>query len=225
LLVVTLPRLSWRWATIRGLAKLLAFGSGTKIIINGLEKLPPATQPCVYVANHASYIDSFAVLASIPRAFSFIAKEAFRKNLFTYLPLKRLQASFVERFDAQQSIMDIEGLAKDTQREKSLFFFPEGTFTQVTGLRSFRMGAFLTAVQTNRQVVPISIRGTRSILRGRIWVPHRGRITITIGQPLSSEVSADSGREEKWHAAVILRDLSREHILRYSGEPDLSTET
>ena len=224
LLVMTLPRLSWRWAAIRGLSRLLTFASGTKIVVNGLEHLLPASQPCVYVANHASYIDSFAVLASIPRAFSFIAKEAFRKSLFAGPPLKRLQARFVERFDAQQSITDVEGLAKDAQQEKSLFFFPEGTFTAVTGLRSFRMGAFITAVQANMPIVPISIRGTRSILRGRIWIPHRGRITITIGQAISSEVSPDSDREDKWHAAVKLRDLSHQHILRFCGEPDLSHE-
>ncbi len=222
LLVITLPCLSWRWASIRGLAKILAFTTGIKIVVNGLENLPPTSQPCVYVANHASYIDSFAVLASVPRVFSFIAKEALRKSFFAGLPLKRLQARFVERFDAQQSIMDVEGLARDALQEKALFFFPEGTFTRVTGLRSFHMGAFITAVQANLPIVPISIRGTRSILRGRTWVPHHGRITITIGQPISPEVSPDSDREDKWHAAVKLRDLSHEHISRYCGEPNLS---
>lgn len=225
LMVMILPRLKWRWVAIRKLSKLLAFASGTEIVVKGLEHLPPASQPCVYVANHASYIDSFAILASIPRTFSFIAKEEFGKSLLAGPPLRKLKARFVERFDAQKTIVDMEGLARDAQQEKNLFFFPEGTFTRVTGLRSFRMGAFITAVQSNMLIVPIAIRGTRSILRGRIWIPHRGRITITIGQAISPTVSVDSKREEKWRAAVKLRDASREHILRYCGEPNLSQET
>jgi 1-acyl-sn-glycerol-3-phosphate acyltransferase len=223
--VMILPRLNWRWLALRKLAKLLAFTTGTEIVVNGLEHLPPKSQPCVYIANHASYIDSFAILASIPRSFSFIAKEAFKKSLFAGPPLRKLQARFVERFDVQQGIMDIAGVAREAQQEKSLFFFPEGTFTRVTGLRSFRMGAYMTAVQANMPIVPIAIRGTRSILRGRIWFPHRGRITITIGQAISPDVSADSDREARWHAAVKLRDDSRDHILRYCGEPDLAHET
>ena len=225
LLIMVLPRLDWRWAVIRRLAKLLAFATGTKIVFNGLENLPPASQPSVYVANHASYIDSLAILVGIPRVFSFVAKEAFRNSFFAGLPLKKLQARFVERFDAQQGIADVEELARDVQQDKSLFFYPEGTFTRVTGLRSFRMGAFVTAAQGNLPVVPIAIRGTRSILRGHHWLAHRGRITITIGQTISPEVSPDSDREDKWRAAVKLRDLSHQHILRYCGEPDLSHET
>ncbi|MGD9390973.1 MAG: AMP-binding protein [Thioalkalispiraceae bacterium] len=224
LLIMSLPRLSWRWTVVHKLSRFLAFASRVKIVVKGIEHLPPTHQACIYVANHASYIDSLALLAVIPRQFSFIAKEALQENIFTALPLKKLQARFVERFDTQQSIMDIEGLAKEMHPEQSLFFFPEGTFTRVTGLRSFRMGAFMTAVQANRPIVPVSIRGTRAILRDRIWFPHRGQIVVTIGPVISPEVPGTRSREEIWRAAVKLRDASREHILRYCGEPDLSLE-
>ena len=222
LLVAILPRMNWRWASIRGLAKTLALATGINITVEGREQLPPSSQNCVYVANHASYIDSLAVVACIPRMFSFVVKKAFQNNFFTAVPLNRLGARFVERFDAEQSITDARALASEARQQKTLFFFPEGTFTRVTGLRGFRMGAFVTAVQAGMPVVPISIRGTRSILRGRHWMPQRGSITITVGEAISTDVSADSDGDQQWHAAVELRDRSREQILRHCGESDLS---
>ena len=223
-LIVSLPRQDWRWQVAAKLSGLLAFASGVKIIVKGIEHLPPGSRACIYVANHASYIDSLAILAAIPRRFSFIAKEALREKFITALPLKKLGVHFVERFDTQRSIVDIEKLSRHARPEASFFFFPEGTFTDVTGLRPFKLGAFTTAAQARLPVVPISIRGTRSILRSDSRFPHRGQITLTIGPALHTD-SATGSREDSWRAAVDLRDTARAQILRHCGEPDLSDET
>lgn len=220
-----LPRLKWRWKAVHSLARLLAFASGTKIIVKGLENLPPSSQTSVFVANHSSYLDSFAINAAIPRNFSYISKSEFSKNILTALPLKRLHAKFVERFDSQQGIKDAKDIANTKQHIQSLFFFPEGTFTRVSGLQNFRMGAFLTAAEANMQVVPISIRGTRSILRADTWLPRHGNITITIGQAVSPEVLPEGKTEDNWSVAVKLKDAAHQHILHYCGEVDLSNET
>ncbi len=199
------------------------FASGTKVTVNGLENLPPASQISVFVANHSSYLDSFAINAAIPRDFSFVSKSEFSKNFLTALPLKRLHAKFVERFDSQQGVNDAKEIANAKQHIQSLFFFPEGTFTRVSGLQNFRMGAFITAVQANMQVVPIAIRGTRSILRADSWLPRHGNITLTIGQAISP-ASIEEKTDTNWSAAVTLKDTAHQHILRYCGEVDLSNK-
>jgi len=223
--IMLLPRLKWRWLIVHSLARFLAFASGTKIVVKGLDNLPPASQISVFVANHASYIDSFAVLAAIPRDFSFVSKGEFRDNIFTGPPLKKLHAAFVERFDIQQGVSDSKDIANAKQRVQSLFFFPEGTFTRVSGLQNFRMGAFITAAKTNMQVVPIAIRGTRSILRSDSWLPRHGNITITIGQAVSPEVLSEGQTEDNWSVAIKLKNAAHQHILRYCGEVDLSNKT
>ncbi len=222
--VMLLPGLKWRWLAVHSLARLLVFASGTKVVVNGLENLPPASQISVFVANHASYLDSFAVLASVPRDFSFIAKGEFRKSMFAGPALKRLRAEFVERFDIQQGVIDTQDIANAKQRTQSLFFFPEGTFTRVSGLQNFHMGAFITAAKANMQVIPVAIRGTRSILRAESWIPRRGRITITIGQAVSPNVLTEGETEDNWSVAVKLKSAAHQHILRYCGEVDLSHE-
>ena len=83
------------------------------------------------------------------------------------------------------------------------------------------MGAFVTAVQSGVPVVPIAIRGTRSMLRAGSWYPRRGRIALTIGEAIFPEPVSKEESGAEWRAAVKLRDATRSHILRYCGEPDL----
>jgi 1-acyl-sn-glycerol-3-phosphate acyltransferase len=76
------------------------------------------------------------------------------------------------------------------------------------------MGAFIVAAETGTPVVPVAIRGTRSILRDGSWFPRRGAINVAIGAPLVPK-GAD------WSAALALRDAARAEILKSCGEPDL----
>ncbi len=222
LCVMLLPRLKWRWLVARGLARFLVFASGTKIVVNGIENLPPESQISVFVANHASYLDSFVIVASIPRNFSFIAKGELRKSIFTGSVLKRVGTEFVERFDKQQGVIDAQDIASAGQRTQSLFFFPEGTFTRVSGLQDFHMGAFITAAKAHMQVVPIAIHGTRSMLPTKTWMPRRGRITCTIGQPITPDVVTEGESGDSWAAAIKLKQAAHRHILSHCGEVDLS---
>jgi len=69
----------------------------------------------------------------------------------------------------------------------SVFVFPEGTFVPETGVRPFQLGAFKAAVDTGAPLVPVSLAGTRNILRDRTFLPRPGNVTITI---LSSNLSS-----------------------------------
>jgi 1-acyl-sn-glycerol-3-phosphate acyltransferase len=222
LTVMLLPTLKWRWRAAHGLARFLFFASGIKIVVNGHENLPPESQISVYVANHSSYLDSFAVVASIPRNFSFIAKHELSKNFFTGAALKRIGTKFVERFDKLRSVHNAQDIASTKHLTQSLFFYPEGTFTRVSGLQNFHMGAFITAAITGMQVVPIAIRGTRSILRPGTWMPRRGRITFTVGKVITPAVEVEAGTGSQWATAVKLREAAHQHILAHCGEVDLS---
>ena len=138
------------------------------------------------------------------------------------LALDRLQPEYVERFDREKGLIDAQRIARAAQRQQPLFFFPEGTFTRAPGLQKFYMGAFVTAAQAKIPVVPIAIRGTRSMLRSRSWFPRRGRITISVGEVIRPEQLPQEAQTDSWHMALALRDKSRQFILRHCGEPDLS---
>ena len=212
-LAVTLPHLSWRWRVIHGGARLLAFLSGIKIQATGLENIPQ-DKNYILVANHSSYIDTITLAATLPKGCCFIAKSELQSNIIARLFLQRIKAEFVERFDQQQGLADAEHLETlATTSSQPLFFFPEGTFTDSPGLLPFRMGAFTIAAKTELPIVPIAIKGSRSILQGSRWFPRHGAIAINVGKEISPT-------DSDWHAAITLRDSTRKAILKHCGEPD-----
>jgi len=221
LTVMLLPGSSRRWSFMRGVARLLARASFTPLHVTGRENVSQG-RPCVIVSNHASYIDSYVLVAAIPRELSFVAKGELAASRIKRLFLSRIGAELVERFDRQKGVEDARRIAGAAREGRSLMFFAEGTFTRIPGLLPFHMGAFLAAVEAGIPVVPVAIRGTRSILLDDTWFPRRGSITVTIGKPIEPE--KPEGESARWKAALHLRDAAREHILRYCGEPDLSHE-
>ncbi len=221
--VMLLPRETWRWRIMRAMARFLAFSSGISITVRGTEYLPSQDAACVYVANHASYLDAFVIVAALPREFSFMAKSELKGNPMIHAFLRRIRTEFVVRVDKEQALTDARRAAQIAIAGRSLFFFPEGTFTRMPGVLSFHMGAFMAAVEANIPVIPIAIRGTRSVLRPESLLVRRGALSVTIGKPLvPAELS--EVKQDPWQTALRLRDAARQHILRHSGEPDLGHE-
>jgi 1-acyl-sn-glycerol-3-phosphate acyltransferase len=158
------------------------------------------------------------MVAALPIEFSFVAKAELRAEFVSRVFLRRIRARFVERFDARQSVADARELEQALRSGDSLMIFPEGTFTRAPGVRPFFMGAFSAAAQAGVPVIPVTLRGTRSILRSDQWFVHRGAVRVRIGAPLAAQGT-------DWAAAVKLRDAARAEILRHAGEPDLIAAT
>jgi 1-acyl-sn-glycerol-3-phosphate acyltransferase len=221
--VLTLPAEKPRWSVMRAAVKILARFSSTKIILQGVDNLPDETSPCIFVSNHASYLDSYVLAAVLNRPISFIAKAELKTKTMLHLLLKRIGTLFVDRFDQQKGLKDARTVTEKGGAGRSLLFFPEGTIMRMPGLLPFRMGAFATAARLDIAVVPIVIRGTRSILRANSWFPRHGRISVKIGSPIYPERVLDQ-EQDAWAAALSLRDKTRQWILKYCGEPDLGHE-
>jgi 1-acyl-sn-glycerol-3-phosphate acyltransferase len=214
LTAVILPRPAWSWSAAGALARVFLRLGTRSFTVEGLEHVPG--QPCVLVIDHASYLDGIVIVAAFRRRpFSFVAKQELRDRFVPRVFLEHIGAQFVERFDPQRGTEDARRLTELVTSGHSLAFFPEGTFTRVPGLRPFRLGAFVAATVANAPVVPVSLRGTRAILRGDDWFARRGAISVTIGEPILPDGS-------DWASAIRLRDAAREEILRHCGEPDLA---
>ncbi len=206
------PALAWRVNRVATRTFLML--CGIRLTVRGLEHLPRT--PCVLVANHASYLDAVVLCAAIPMHFAFVAKREFLDHPISRIYLRRLGTQFVERFDARQSIEDARRLGAAVKAGVSSGFFPEGTFTRLAGLGPFRLGAFVAAAAAGVAVLPVAIRGARSVLRDGQWLLRRGPIEVNIG---AAVVPSDSARDD-FAAAVALRDAARVHILTHCGEPD-----
>jgi 1-acyl-sn-glycerol-3-phosphate acyltransferase len=183
------------------------------VVVRGLENLPAT--PHVIVANHTSYLDGAVLIAALPwRNYAFVAKRELQDNLFSRVLVKGLGAVFVERFDVQRSAEHADALVQSAKDGVSLIVFPEGTLVRHSGLMPFRAGAFQVAAQAAIPVVPVSLRGVRSVLRDETWYPRRAPIAATFGAPIAPD-------GEDWNATLRLRDRTRAEILKHCGERDL----
>jgi len=211
------PRLRWRF--MHNTVRILAGITGTPFHVEGLEQVLP-NKPCVLVANHASYLDGYVLVGTIPHPFSFVAKAELKQKPAVYRFLKRIGVLFVERLDKQKAAADAKNIALAARDKNAVMFFPEGTFKRMPGLLPFHMGAFVTAVENEVPVIPVAIRGTRHILRADSWFPRRGSVSVNIGESIYPSKSSD-GHDGQWADAVALRDQARRYILQHCREPDL----
>ena len=213
--VVLLPSPRSRWAVGRRVVQLALRLMGTSPSVKGLENL--RAPGGIVVANHASFVDGLVLVAALPGEMAFAVKGELRQNWFAERFLSRVGSLFVERVDPARGLEDSRRAVALAKAEHRLVFFPEGTFTRMPGLLEFRLGAFVVAAESGRRVIPVTLRGTRAILRDEQWLPRRGSIQIEVGEPLVAD-----GND--FQAAIRLRDAARAGILECSGENDLADE-
>jgi acyl carrier protein len=215
-LLVLTPGVPRRRRLARRIARGLAFAAGVRMEAVGLNLLDAAApgNPVVVAANHQSYLDAILLTALLPPRFGYVAKSELQRSFVTRIFLRALGAVFVERFDPAQGTEETRKVLETVRSSESLVIFPEGTFRRGPGLLPFRLGAFVVAAEAGVPVVPVAIRGTRSLLRGDGIFPRRGVAGVTVLPPVTP-------RGNGWSAAVQLRDTVRAAILERCDEPDL----
>lgn len=211
-LLAVVPGWQRRRRIARRAVRLLARLTGTPVAVHGLHRLP--TGSCVVVANHPSWLDGFALALALPSSFRFVAGEVFRRRVLSGFALRRVGVAFVERHDTRRGLADTDRLVALGRAGECLAIFPEGRLARAPGLRAFHMGAFVVAAQAGVPVVPVVIRGTRSMLRPGHAFARRGAIHITV-------CPAVHPKGTDWAAAVELQRVVRAAVLHHSGEPDL----
>ena len=134
---------------------------GIPLIVEGRASLP--AEPCVVVANHASYIDGIVAIAALPPDFAFVIKKEMAKVPLAGFLLNRLGSEFVERFDRHKGAADARRVLRLAATGQSLVLFPEGTFGPKPEIGKFLGGAFTIAARSSMPVVAVAIHGTRRV--------------------------------------------------------------
>jgi 1-acyl-sn-glycerol-3-phosphate acyltransferase len=208
--LLVLPASKRRWALVHRASRAALWLMAIKLEVTGAW---PEGKGVIVVANHASYFDALVFAAVIPGEPAFIAKKELEPQFFAGPFLRRLGALFVDRADPEGGVEDVNKAIQTAQAGRMLVFLPEGTFTRAPGLLPFRLGAFIIAARQKLSVLPVTLRGTRSILRSDQWFPRRGKVSVQVGSLLAADGS-------EFPAAVRLRDSVRAEILAACGEPD-----
>ena len=210
--VMVLPRLKWRWAVIRGLARGALAAMGVPLSVSGLARVPRGR--AIIMFNHASYADAIILAAVLPGEPTFLAKKELAQQFFAGNVLRRLGALFLERYDLSGSLADTAAATDAAKRGRLLVFFPEGTFTRRPGLLGFHLAPFKIACEADLPVLPGILHGTRSMLRSDQWFPRWSPISVEVAEPVKPS-GTDFG------SVLKLRQAVRDVVLLGCGEPDL----
>jgi 1-acyl-sn-glycerol-3-phosphate acyltransferase len=213
-LLVVAPTLRLRWRLVRGAGRLLTSLTGVRVDVEGAEHLP-RDRPFVMVANHASHIDPLILTLVLEEPAVFAAVADLADNPLVRLALRRMHAHLVTRGDRVRGVADAEALAGTVRSGRTVVFFPEGRRSPAPGLEPFRTGAFLVAARSGAPVVPVALRGTRTVLPVGRLLPRHATVTVTVAPPVTT-------RQDGWQGAVELQREARRLILRHGGEPDLA---
>ena len=167
------------------------FRSQVRTHVEGLDVLSRIQGPVIFVANHASHLDTPLILLSLPdewrrRTAVAAAADYFFDTWWRAVGSALLFNTFpIDRRGGAMSATPGEVLADGW----SLVVFPEGTRSQDGWTGKFRLGAAFLACEYGVPVVPIAHRGTFAAMpRGQNWPsPGRRRLTIRFGEPLRPE--------------------------------------
>ena len=164
----------WSW--------LILATTGVEVEVEGLDRLEPG-RTYVFVANHQSIYDIPILFWSIPFQLRIIAKESLGSFPMLGPHLKRTGHMLVDR--RRPDRLRIVGWASNlTSRGLSLIVFPEGTRSRDGSLGKFKGGGFMLALQTGLPIVPISVVGSRHVMRKGQLTTRPGRVKLVVHSPI-----------------------------------------
>jgi 1-acyl-sn-glycerol-3-phosphate acyltransferase len=170
----------------RAWARSLLRIAGVKVTVEGLDRIQPGGN-YVFVSNHVSYMDIPVVLGIIPEEFLFLAKSSLFHIPFLGTHLKTAGHVMVPLEDPRSAIKTLQHTAALLRDGRSTLVFPEGGRSETGDLREFKDGAAFLAIRAQIPVAPLAMIGLRNILRMHTLTFHRGKVTLRIGQPISTD--------------------------------------
>ncbi|CAN5613299.1 lysophospholipid acyltransferase family protein [soil metagenome] len=167
----------------RAWSRLILKTTGVRVRVSGLEHLDPG-RSYVFAANHQSIYDIPVVFASIPFQLRIVAKDSLGRIPFLGWHLRRTGHLLVDRRHPGADI--VRKMKRLVSEAHSLIVFPEGTRSVDGVIARFRKGTFIVAIDAQLPVVPVTIGGSRHVMRkGRLMVCP-GEVTLTVHPPLET---------------------------------------
>jgi len=167
----------WAWIVLR-----VTF---TRSSIKGLEKIKMG-QSYVVISNHQSHFDIPVLVTKLDIQFRWIIKkELLMIPLFGYA-LYASRNIFIDRSNKEETIKSIRKGIKRLPKGTSLLFFAEGTRSPDGKIHAFKKGGFVTAIENQMMILPVTVNGSRKVLPKGSIVFSPGSIELVIGDPIDA---------------------------------------
>jgi 1-acyl-sn-glycerol-3-phosphate acyltransferase len=167
---------TWSW--------LILATTGVRVQIRGLDRLQPG-KTYVFVANHQSIYDIPVIFSALPYQLRIIAKQSLGSFPILGWHLSRTGHLLVDR--RKPDPRGVFNWANSlTSNGLSLIVFPEGTRSADGHVGPFKGGSLYPAVQAGLPIVPLSIAGSRHVMRKGRLMTCPGEVALTIHDPIET---------------------------------------
>ncbi len=186
-------------------SSIMLFAVGARVTYRGLDN-SRAHLPCVYIANHQSNVDIWALIKALPPSARFVAKESIFR--IPVLGWAMAAAGFVpiDRGNRSRAVRSLQAAAEKVRAGRPVVLFPEGTRSTIGSMLPFKKGPFHLALQAGVPVVPIAISGSGRILPRRSLRVTPGPVLVSFLPPIDvAEFQPDDhdGLRDKVRGALL----------------------
>ena len=196
----------------RAWSRLILTTTGVEVQVSGLDRVKRG-ETYVFVSNHQSIYDIPVIFASLPFQLRIIAKESLGRFPFLGWHLRRAGHLLVDRRKPDRA-----GILNRWRRlvndHLSLIIFPEGTRSEDGRVGRFRGGSFLLALEAGLTIVPVSISGSRHVMKKGRLMTCPGHVTLIVHEPIPTpKIEAPAIADARALAARV------EAVVRESVQP------
>ncbi len=167
---------------IRTWARSLCWAAGVDVVLHGAEHIEP-TRGTVYVSNHVSWFDIFAIASVLPR-YTFVAKAELRGIPIFGWGAEGAGVVFLSRENRKSAFEAYTQVAAKVADGLSVVVCPEGTRGDDYTLRPFKKGPFVLAIAAEAPVVPVVVHGTREVMPRGTWRVRSGTVHVHLHAPI-----------------------------------------
>jgi len=157
--------------------------SGSTLEVIGAEKVL-TDQSVVFVANHQGNFDIPLIAGFVPTPKGFVSKEEIGNLLIFGKWMKLMNCVFIKRGNPREALKSINEAAKQIKAGYSQVIFPEGTRSKDGKLKEFKAGALKIAIKSKAPIIPITIIGTKDIMKKKSPIIKPAKVKLIIGDPV-----------------------------------------
>ena len=167
-------------------SRLICRWNGVRVKITGIDNIL-SDQPQVFVSNHQGYYDIFALSGYLPVQIRWVAKSSLFLIPFMGWAMSAAGYISVKRNNKKKSYQAFLSTIASIKAGNSIVIFPEGTRSVDGKIGPFKKGSQLLAQRAEVPMVPITIIGTRDIIRKGSMTIHPGLVEIIVSPQATLE--------------------------------------
>ena len=193
---------------LRPMSYFFCLFGGQRLKVYG-EIPDPESGPYLYLMNHESLFDHFAIGRYIKHYVTAIAKyEQFKYPLWGHVA-KYYGIEPIDRSNTKKAIKSLKKVEMEIINNKLSFLIaPEGTRSKDGSLGEFKKGAFHLAKNTGASIVPVIINGAYEAKNIKDWRLTPGTIDIYFSDSISENIYKNMSVEElRDYVRGIIKEL------------------